>query len=110
MPQDGDSKEVDKTRKRTNFKETPKMSSYLVAFLVSDYGFKANKDGTFRVWTKPQAVEQTEYALTMGEHLLQKLDEYTDIKYFSKIPKMDQASLKDFLPGAMENWGLVTYR
>lgn len=96
----------------SKFETTPKMSTYLVAFVVSDY--KSNKrsenDIEFKVWTKPHAVKQTEYALNVSVHLLKELDKYMKIPYGNEIKKMDQVSLKDFSAGAMENWGLVTYR
>ncbi|CAL7935735.1 unnamed protein product [Xylocopa violacea] len=94
--------------KTTVFEETPEMSSYLVAFVVSDYGNQ--EEGNFRVWTKPHAVNQAAYALKVGQQLLSLLDNYMGINYTEYMPKMDQVSLKDFSAGAMENWGLVTYR
>lgn len=96
----------------SKFETTPKMSTYLVAFVVSDY--KSNKRSEngieFKVWTKPHAVNQTKYALNVSVHLLKELDKYMKIPYGNEIKKMDQVSLKDFSAGAMENWGLVTYR
>ncbi|XP_068972001.1 aminopeptidase N-like [Bombus flavifrons] len=99
---------VENDMKTTKFKTTPRMSTYLVAFIVSNY--ECNEDGMFRVCTKPQAVNQTHYALEMGKKLLDALNEYTAINFTHYVPKMDQVSLKDFSAGAMENWGLVTYR
>ncbi|XP_017888729.1 aminopeptidase N-like [Ceratina calcarata] len=97
----------------TSFKETPPMSTYLVAFVVSEYKFKEDKDHnfTYRVWTKANAIDQTDYALKMGMKILEQLDLYTNISYQKYMPaKMDQISQKDFPAGAMENWGLVIYR
>lgn len=99
---------VENDMKTTKFETTPPISTYLVAFIVSNY--ECNEDGMFRVCTKPQAVNQTHYALEKGKELLNALNEYTAINFTSYVPKMDQVSLKDFSPGAMENWGLVTYR
>lgn len=99
---------VENDMKTTKFKKTPRMSTYLVAFIVSNY--ECNEDGMFRVCTKPQAVNQTHYALEKGKKLLDALNEYTAINFTHYVPKMDQVSLKDFSAGAMENWGLVTYR
>lgn len=94
----------------TRFNESPLMSSYLVAFVVSDYGKTESDNKKYRVYTKPHAVNQTRYALEFGEKVIQQLDNYTNIKYFERMDKMDQISIKDFTAGAMENWGLVTYR
>ncbi|CAK9804067.1 Aminopeptidase N [Anthophora plagiata] len=94
----------------TKFKPTKPMSSYLVAFVVSDYDGLTNENKTFGVWTKPHAKNQVKYALDVGERLLNKLNSYTNLNYFHYMEKMDQVTLKDFAPSAMENWGLVTYR
>ncbi|XP_017767299.1 PREDICTED: aminopeptidase N-like [Eufriesea mexicana] len=94
----------------TKFETSPKMSSYLVAFVVSDYDNTQSNDSFFKVWTKPHALNQTYYALEKGEQILKELDKYTEIEFQNYIDKMDQVSLKDFAPSAMENWGLVTYR
>ncbi|KAG7211603.1 hypothetical protein KM043_010858 [Ampulex compressa] len=95
---------------RSTFKTTPIMSTYLIAFVVSDYDHVKNQDESFRVWTRPEAVETAKYALNISQLELQKLDEFTGIKYSDYIPKMEQISIPQFSAGAMENWGLVTYR
>lgn len=110
MPQAGQSKQVAGDKNTTSFKTSPPMSTYLVAFVVSDYVNTTNANGTFRVWTKPDAADQAQYALEVGEKVIEKLDDYTGIKYSTYMDKMDQISIKDFTAGAMENWGLVTYR
>lgn len=98
---------------RTIFQQTPKMSTYLVAFVVSDYEVKREnaEEKRFGVWTRPDAINSTEFALKIGNETLKKLDEFTGIKYYNNTAtKMDQISIPDFAAGAMENWGLVTYR
>ncbi|XP_024945955.1 aminopeptidase N, partial [Cephus cinctus] len=101
---------IDKTDNKlwTTFKRTPIMSTYLVAFVVSDYGYVSNANGTFRVWTRKNALRGANYALTQGESALEYLEKYTLIPF--AIPKMDQISIPDFFYGGMENWGLVAYR
>lgn len=109
MPQEGELKPAG-NKTTTSFKPSPLMSTYLVAFVVSDYVNTTNENGTFRVWTKADAANQAAYALKVGEDVIGTLDNYTGIKYSTYMPKMDQISIKDFTAGAMENWGLVTYR
>lgn len=49
-----------------------------------------------------------EYAKTLGPQVLKFYENYFDIKF--PLPKMDMMAVPDFSAGAMENWGLVTYR
>lgn len=105
----GEKPKDDGKKKITTFKTTPTMSTYLVAFVVSDFQNKV-KDN-FRVWTKPQSVNSTAYALKMGQLIIAELDNFTAIKYEThNLTKMDQITIPHFSAGAMENWGLVTYR
>nr|XP_012230690.1 PREDICTED: uncharacterized protein LOC105677005 [Linepithema humile] len=96
----------------TIFNTSPKMSSYLVAFVVSNFENNTNKDKDFTVWAKPQAFDSTHFALDIGQRVLKQLENYTEIEYknYQGMQKIDQISIPDFAAGAMENWGLVTYR
>ncbi|XP_068081869.1 uncharacterized protein [Anabrus simplex] len=88
------------------FQNTVNMSTYLVAFVVSD--FKALQEGTYRVWSKPSYVEYGSLALEVSPTIIKVMENLTGIPYH--LPKMDQVAVPDFAAGAMENWGLVTYR
>ncbi|XP_012262215.2 aminopeptidase N-like [Athalia rosae] len=94
----------------TKFETTPLMSSYLVAFVVSDFGYQANSDESFKVWAREEALNTTTYAVRVGEKILEYLSWYTKINFTRAFQKMDQIAIPDFSAGAMENWGLVTYR
>ena len=56
----------------------------------------------------PGRVADAEFALNVGIRALQFLDEYFQLPY--PLPKCDMMSVPEFAAGAMENWGLVTYR
>nr|AWI48529.1 alanine aminopeptidase N1 [Anopheles stephensi] len=92
----------------TVFDKTPIMSSYLLAFVVSDFLYRI--DGTQRVYVRPNAFQQATFALEAGVKILKVLDEHLGIPYSTYMPTLNQIAVPDFAAGAMENWGLVTYR
>lgn len=84
------------------------MPTYLVAFVVSD--FKYVGDNYHRVYARPDYIDNGygDFALEVGVPVIQALEEYTKVPY--SLEKIYQISLPHFSAGAMENWGLVTYR
>ena len=92
------------------FARTPKMSTYLVAFLVGDFACsKGNADGVpIRVCSTPDKIKLTTFALAAAEHFLTYYDNYFGVKY--PMPKLDLIGIPDFEAGAMENFGAITYR
>ncbi|ESO88043.1 hypothetical protein LOTGIDRAFT_204438 [Lottia gigantea] len=90
---------------------TPIMSTYLLAFIVGDYDFVEgkDKDGVLvRVYTPVGKKEQGQFALEVAVKTLPFYKNYFGIAY--PLPKIDLIAIADFSAGAMENWGLVTYR
>ncbi|XP_016982032.2 membrane alanyl aminopeptidase [Drosophila rhopaloa] len=91
------------------YKTTPKMSTYLLAFIISE--FVARKDDNFGVFARPEYYAQTQYPYNVGVQILKEMGDYLDKDYYSMgNDKMDMAAIPDFSAGAMENWGLLTYR
>lgn len=85
------------------------MSTYLLAFIVSE--FTSRNDTEFGVLARPEFYNQTEYPYTVGKQILKKMGEYLNLDYYTMgNDKMDMAAIPDFSAGAMENWGLLTYR
>ncbi|KAG1685470.1 Glutamyl aminopeptidase [Nymphon striatum] len=62
----------------------------------------------FRVYATPDQVENAQYALDLGSQVLSYFEEYFVIPY--PLPKQDMVAIPDFVSGAMEHWGLITYR
>jgi aminopeptidase N len=93
-----------------HFATTPKMSTYLVAFLVGDFKCTESKsDGVpIRACSTPDKVELTRFAVESAKYVLHYYDTYFGIKY--PMPKLDMVALPDFEAGAMENFGCITYR
>ena len=96
----------------TTFEETPRMSSYLLAFVIGELHKKSarTKSGVeVNVWATPAQNENTlDFALDIATRSIDFYDEYFGVKY--PLPKSDHVALPDFSSGAMENWGLITYR
>ena len=92
------------------FARTPKMSTYLVAFLVGDFQcLSGESDGVpIRACATPGKVQLAQFALSGAEFFLHYYDAYFGIKY--PMPKLDMIAIPDFEAGAMENFGAITYR
>jgi len=102
---------TDVKNRKTTFATTPSMSTYLVAFVVSNFEASDIDNKTFNVWAKPTVEKSAkEFALDFGSKILDELKNFTNIDYYENMNKMDQIAIPDFSAGAMENWGLVTYR
>ncbi|XP_070558842.1 aminopeptidase N-like [Ptychodera flava] len=103
--------EIDGEWNTTMFDTTVVMSTYLVAIVVSDFEYKETVTDhgiQFRVWSTADNLIATEYALEFGSECLTYFEDLWGIPY--PLPKMDMIALPMFSSGAMENWGLITYR
>jgi len=96
----------------TTFDTTPRMSSYLLAWVVGELQKKSAKTKSgveVNIYATPaQTPESLDFALDIATRGIEFFDEYFDIPY--PLPKSDHVALPDFSSGAMENWGLITYR
>ncbi|KAG8235179.1 hypothetical protein J437_LFUL015485 [Ladona fulva] len=99
-----------------HYPTTLQMSTYLTAFLVSDFEplqnanelDKLNGSLQFNVWSRPDAINQTKYASEISPSILHYYEQYFDIPF--PLPKLDMVAVPDFGFNAMENWGLITFR
>jgi len=104
--------QLDERRTRTIFRETPKISTYLVAFTVGPYEFtevaKTPSGIPVRVCLPPGLASQGIYARDAHVRSVEWLQAYTGIPY--AYHKVDAIGIPDFEAGAMENPGAITYR
>ena len=102
----------EKKRLTTGFETTPKMSTYLLAFVTGEMNFKeaTTKDGVLvRSWASmAQDPSWLDYSVKEAVDLIEFYNDYFNVPY--PLAKCDQVALPDFEVGAMENWGLITYR
>lgn len=96
----------------TAFETTPRMSTYLLALVMGELHRKTARtagDVEVSVWATPaQTPESLDFALDHAVKTIEYFENYFDVPY--PLPKSDQVAVPDFSSGAMENWGLVTYR
>lgn len=96
----------------SRFDTTPRMSTYLLAWVVGDLQKQTatTKGGVeVNVWaTRAQPVDSLVFPLEVAVRTIDFFDDYFGIPY--PLPKADHVALPDFSSGAMENWGLITYR
>jgi len=96
----------------TSFEPTPKMSTYLLAFLFGELHSKSTttaRGTAVNVWaTVAQPIDSLDFALNAAKGTIEYFEEYFGVDY--PLPKADHVACPDFSSGAMENWGLITYR
>ncbi|XP_066993050.2 glutamyl aminopeptidase isoform X2 [Anabrus simplex] len=94
------------------FKESVPMVTYLVCFIVSNFvslePIIVDKSVPFSVYATPGQKSKTQYGLEIGANITEYYIDYFGIKY--PLPKLDMIAIPDFVSGAMEHWGLITYR
>jgi glutamyl aminopeptidase len=94
------------------FEKSVPMVTYLACFIVCDFEYEEKLTAThqtkFRVYATPQQKDRVRYALDIGANITDFFTDYYNISY--PLPKQDMIAIPDFVSGAMEHWGLITYR
>ena len=94
------------------FQQTVRMSTYLVAFAFGELQAKKTTTksgvqvGIFA--TKAHQPKELDFALEIAKKAIEFYEDFYQTPY--PLPHSWQLALPDFSAGAMENWGLVTYR
>ena len=96
----------------TTFYQTPKMSTYLLAFVIGKLHSKTTKTkrGTqVSLWSSvAQPLTALDFGLKLAKQSIEYFEDYFGVNY--PLSKINHVALPDFSAGAMENWGLITYR
>lgn len=83
------------------------MATYLVAVAVLDFNSsKVNGKNIF--WARPNAAKNTTYASEIASDIFVAMEKFT--KTPNVMPQTNFLAVPDFEAGAMENWGLITFR
>ncbi|KAJ9582424.1 hypothetical protein L9F63_003222, partial [Diploptera punctata] len=97
---------------RDDFQESVEMSTYLVAFVVCDYTRitrQTQKKVSVSVYAPVDMISQAGFALSTASDAMDYFEEFFGVHY--PLPKQEnRIPIPDFAAGAMENWGLITYR
>ncbi|MBR5389490.1 M1 family metallopeptidase [Candidatus Saccharibacteria bacterium] len=94
------------------FEKTPKMSTYLLAFAIGKFNYVEGKTKSGVLVRTYAPLNQDQKLLKLPNDIAVKSLDYYDELFDTPYPlkKLDQVGIPDFEAGAMENWGLVTYR
>uniref|UniRef100_A0A670YNR5 Aminopeptidase n=1 Tax=Pseudonaja textilis TaxID=8673 RepID=A0A670YNR5_PSETE len=96
---------------KTIFKKSVQMSTYLVAWAVHQFKYEERKSSRgipLRIYAQPLQIKTASYAANVTKVVFDYFEEYFSMNY--SLPKLDKIAIPDFGTGAMENWGLITYR
>ncbi|XP_055484080.1 glutamyl aminopeptidase [Psammomys obesus] len=102
---------VDDIWTKSTFMKSVPMSTYLVCFAIHQFTSikRTSKTGKpLTVYVQPEQAQTAEYAANIMKAVFDYFEEYFAMNY--SLPKLDKIAIPDFGTGAMENWGLVTYR
>ncbi|GLV31099.1 uncharacterized protein CBL_12173 [Carabus blaptoides fortunei] len=106
---------VDDDHELVTFNTSVPMSTYVTCFIVCDFQYKEQilnvshgSDIRLRVYATPAQLNKTQFALEVAANVTKYYVDYFGIEY--PLPKLDMIAIPDFVSGAMEHWGLVTYR
>ncbi|KAF0040887.1 hypothetical protein F2P81_006785 [Scophthalmus maximus] len=103
---------IDDEWQYTRFHPTPRMSTYLFAFTVSEFTATPcpHNRVDIKIFARPEATAagHAQYAASITGKILDFYGDRFGIDYSQR--KLDQIALPDLSPAAMENWGLVTYQ
>ncbi|KAM8960785.1 aminopeptidase Q [Pelodytes ibericus] len=96
----------------TTFNTSLKMSTYITAFVVCDFDYvnTTERGNEIRIWARKEVVQKgyASFALSIAGPILSFMEDLLNVTY--PLQKTDFVAMPEFGVGAMENWGLITFR
>nr|XP_004564223.1 glutamyl aminopeptidase [Maylandia zebra] len=111
MPVEGSPQQLLGNKIKTTFQKSVPMSTYLVCFAVHQFAYVERTSARgipLKIWAQPSQISTALYAVNVTKLIFDYFEEYFNMTY--SISKLDKIAIPDFGTGAMENWGLITYR
>ncbi|KAM3871017.1 glutamyl aminopeptidase [Diretmus argenteus] len=111
MPVEDSPQQLPGNKLKTSFQKSVSMSTYLVCFAVHQFDFverNSSRGIPLRIYAQPSQIRTAEYAANTTKVIFDYFEDYFNMNY--SISKLDKIAIPDFGTGAMENWGLITYR
>ncbi|XP_072938562.1 aminopeptidase A-like isoform X2 [Epargyreus clarus] len=112
------SKTVDsKTKMETvNFATSVPMSTYLVCFVICKFDHKETdifssgigRNFKLRSFAQKDQTHKIDFAQDIGKRVTEFYIKYYEVPF--PLPKLDMIAIPDYVSGATEHWGLITYR
>ena len=101
---------VDGPRKTVEFPKTPRMSTYLMYLGIGKFEeVKDRFNGVdYIVATVPGKSSGAKFPLDVAKDSVRFFESYFGSKY--NLPKLHLIGVPEFAAGAMENWGVITFR
>ncbi|GMT23881.1 hypothetical protein PFISCL1PPCAC_15178 [Pristionchus fissidentatus] len=94
----------------THFKQTPPMSSYLLALAAGEFvrlEMFTRRKIPLTIWTFPEDLARASFAAQFAPKMFDQQEEELEVLY--PLSKLDMVAARSFSVGAMENWGLVVF-
>ncbi|XP_035530388.1 glutamyl aminopeptidase [Morone saxatilis] len=110
MPLEG-TEQLPGNKVKSSFQRSIPMSTYLVCFAVHQFEYVERTSARgipLRIYAQPSQLGTAIYAANTTKVIFDYFEDYFNMTY--SIKKLDKIAIPDFGTGAMENWGLITYR
>lgn len=105
-----ESEQLDGSKKLVSFAETPRMSTYLLYLGLGKFNELRSDSGVVPIILAcpTKQAEKGKFALDVAKKVVEFYSNYFGIPY--DLPKLHLIAVPEFGPGAMENWGAITFR